>query len=329
VIDRQVRHLTRLVDDLLDVSRITRGKIALDREPLELAAVVARAVEMAGPLLEQRRQTLTLQVPYEGLPVDGDPVRLAQVVSNLLTNAAKYSEPGGRIAVVGRRDGAEVVLECRDTGIGISAEMLPRVFELFAQGHRAPDRVQGGLGLGLALARSLTVLHGGRISARSPGPGCGSTFEVRLPALRARSAQPRRRVVQSRPPAAAGSASVLVVDDNADAAEMLARALADAGHSVTVAHDPVDALDKARSLVPDAAVLDVGLPVMDGYELASQLRAVSRGRPLRLVALTGYGQNKDRARSREAGFHAHLVKPVDIPVLLAALAGDGDPRQGL
>jgi signal transduction histidine kinase/ActR/RegA family two-component response regulator len=317
VIERQVRHMSRLVDDLLDISRITRGKVKLVREVVELAPLVARAAEMASPLLEQRSHVLHLEVPRTGLMVDADPVRLGQVIANLLTNAAKYTPPSGTIRVTGRREGDEVVLAVSDDGIGIPPEALGRIFDLFVQGERRIDRSEGGLGLGLPLAKSLAELHGGTIRARSEGSGQGSTFEVRLPASGREEvavAAPARRTRALGP-----QRRILVIDDNHDVAELIGEALRDLGHDVAIAHDGPQALAIAPGFSPDAALVDIGLPVMDGYELAGRLREACAGAPLRLVAVTGYGQDADRRRSREVGFDAHLVKPVGLDDLIASL----------
>ena len=321
VIARQVSHLSRLVDDLLDVSRITRGKVELRRRPIEMSAVVARAVEMASPLFERFDHTLVLNVPKEGFVVKVDETRMAQVVANLLTNAAKYTEPRGRIEVTVSREDPELVLRVRDNGIGIAPEALPVIFDLFRQGRRSIDRTEGGLGLGLALVKSLVEMHGGRVNAKSEGPGKGSEFIVCLPEARTTQSRPMPAVrtdpQSTRQPRL--SRRVLVVDDNLDAAESLADLLRHVGHEVKVAQDGPGALELAARFDPEVAVLDIGLPVMDGYELAAALKAREEAGPIRLIALTGYGQEKDRQRSREAGFDAHLVKPVEIDALLAAL----------
>jgi PAS domain S-box-containing protein len=307
VIIRQVQHLVRLVDDLLDVSRVARGKVTLTKRPVELCVIVAKALEATALLLEQRRHELVLTVPPSGLLVDADEVRLTQVVSNLLTNAARYTEPGGRVEVMGAREGDEVVLRVRDNGAGIAAELLPHVFEMFVQGSR-PDRGQGGLGLGLALVQSLTALHGGSVEARSEGTGRGSEFTVRLPASRATAAPPEG---DGDDHASSRGQRVLVVDDNRDGAEMIADLLEDAGFEVQLAGDPLQAISLAQAFRPQVAILDIGLPVMDGYALGRELRARLGDAPPILIALTGYGQEQDRRRSAEAGFTLHLVKPVD------------------
>jgi PAS domain S-box-containing protein len=316
VIERQVHHLVRLIDDLLDVSRITGGKIELKKERIEVSEVVARAVETASPLLEQKQHQLVVDVPRSGLAVSGDPARLAQVISNLVINAAKYTDASGRIAIGAARRGADIVIEVADNGSGISAELLPKVFEMFVQQHQGIDRSQGGLGLGLAIVRNIVLLHGGTVAAESAGLGRGSTFIVRLPACA--DAQLTAVHVPSSSPELPGSKAtvpgdrgrVLVVDDNVDAAEMMAEVLEVAGYQVRIAHDGPAALSLIEAFVPEIAVLDIGLPSMSGYELARGIREqVPR---IHLVAVTGYGQESDRVRARAAGFDAHLVKPVDL-----------------
>jgi two-component system CheB/CheR fusion protein len=321
VIRRQVDHLSRLIDDLLDVSRITSGKVQLSRQVLQIATVLAKAIEMVSPLLEKRMQRLVIDVPRDGLAVDADPTRLAQVFQNLLTNAAKYSDPGAHIALRARRDADRVVVDVADRGIGIAPDLLPRLFDLFIQGERALDRSQGGLGIGLAIARSLCELHGGTITAASSGSGAGSTFTVALPiAVRAAPPAPGRAVDR---PRSAHAMRVLVVDDNVDAAQTLHDFLATLGHEPAIAHDGVAALQLAGSFKPEVAVLDIGLPVMDGYELARRLREQLGRDKLRLIAVTGYGQDSDRARAREAGFDHHLVKPIALDALMPLLASGG------
>jgi len=315
VIARQAQHLLRLVDDLLDVSRVARGKVTLTKKRIELATVVAKAVEATAPLLEERRHRLDLYVAPDGLAVDADEVRLTQVVSNLLTNAARYTPPGGRVEVLARRRAGEVQLIVRDNGMGIDGDLLAHVFEMFVQDERGSDRSQGGLGLGLALVRTLTELHGGTVAADSGGPGRGSTFTVKLPAAAG-------RVVETNPPAGGPvwatsdvTRRVLVVDDNRDAAEMLSQLLARAGHQVEIAVDASQALSAADAFRPQIAILDIGLPVMDGYALGRELRARLSSAPI-LIALTGYGHERDQRRSEEAGFASHLVKPVDARRLI-------------
>jgi PAS domain S-box-containing protein len=321
VIERQVTHLARLVDDLLDVSRITRGKIALRPEPVALEDVVARAVETTRPLVEARGHSLSVEVRPGAPRFTADPVRLAQVIANLLNNAAKYTDPGGRITVRAGREGGEAVVRVRDTGVGIPVDVLPHVFELFTQAERTLDRAQGGLGIGLTLVKSLVEQHGGRVEAFSDGPGQGSEFVVRLP-LPAEP-EPAARTGTPRPAAVAPSKRrVLVVDDNADAADTLAMVLSMRGYDVRVARDGPAALDTARQFLPQLVLLDIGLPGMDGYAVARALRADGRSGPLRLVALTGYGREEDRRRSAEAGFDDHVVKPIAPDELLQLLAAD-------
>jgi CheY-like chemotaxis protein/two-component sensor histidine kinase len=319
VLERQVDHMTRLVEDLLDVSRIARGKVQLRREPIDLGDVVARAVEIAAPLLEERRHRLAVDVAPR-LRVLGDGDRLAQVISNLLTNAARYTPVGGEVRVAARAEGGEAVVSVADDGQGIDPSLLPRLFEPFVQGKRDEARTYGGLGLGLTIVRSLTELHGGRVEVRSEGPGRGSEFVLRLPLHAGDAAVARPRTAGG----ATGAARrrVLVVDDNRDAADMLAQALDVLGHEARCAYDGLEAVEVARRFDPEIVFLDLGLPVLDGYEVARRLRQGGvRGR---LIALTGYGQDSDRRRSSEAGFDHHLVKPIQLgdveEVLRQALA---------
>jgi signal transduction histidine kinase len=328
VIERQVNHLARLVDDLLDVSRIARGKMDLDRRPVELSAVVANAIEVASPLFEERRQHLDVHVPA-GLPLDADEPRLMQVISNLLTNASKYTPRGGHVEVSGRRDGEDVELSVCDDGVGIAPDMLSRVFEMFSQERQSIDRAAGGLGLGLAIVKNLVKLHGGSVLARSDGPGRGSEFLVRMPAHDASvSTAARADASEARKtPVTTTHGRILIVDDNPDAAEMLREWVEGAGSEVRIAHDGPAALSIAEEFVPDILLLDIGLPVMDGYEVARRIRQHATLRGVKLVALTGYGQHTDRVRSAEAGFDAHLVKPVDLDTLdrvLGSLTGSSD-----
>jgi signal transduction histidine kinase/ActR/RegA family two-component response regulator len=320
IIDRQTRHLIRLVDDLLDVSRITRGKVDLRKQAVEVRDVLAKATEMASPLLEQRRHHFDVHVPPRGLRLEADEARLAQVVANLLTNAAKYTDPGGHITLTAWREGAQVVIEVRDDGIGIGPSLLPHIFDLFVQGRQSSDRAEGGLGIGLALVRNLVAMHGGTVEARSPGPGKGSAFTVRLPALEGiRSAE--RPAPASLDSLGAGSSRrrILVVDDNEDARMLLGDILECAGHQVCAVESGPAALAIVEEFAPELAVLDVGLPAMDGYELGSRLRSLFGERAPILVALTGYGQDADRSRSRAAGFAAHLVKPLEASELVEVI----------
>jgi len=323
VIERQVAHLTRLVDDLLDVSRIARGKVELKIEAVEVAEVAVKAIEMASPLLEQRAHALELDVPRRGLVVRGDATRLAQVVSNLLTNAAKYTPAGGRISVTAAAEGEAVILRVRDNGIGISPEVLGHIFDLFVQARQELDRAHGGLGLGLTIVRNLVQLHGGTVSAHSEGIGKGSEFVVRLPlAVRGRASAGGDEGTALVAVSSGNGRRVLVVDDNDDSAAMLAEALRLRGHDVRVAHDGPAALAVSATFHPEVAFLDIGLPVMDGYELAMRMRQVPGLAGVRLLALTGYGQESDSERARLAGFHQHLVKPLDLRQLDRLLVGD-------
>jgi CheY-like chemotaxis protein/two-component sensor histidine kinase len=314
-----MRHLGRLVDGLLDVSRVTRGRVQLRHEAVDLAALARRVTEAAGPQLEARRHRWAVHTPEAPLYVEGDPLRLEQVLANLIDNAARYTEPGGRIDVTLRRDGGAAVLEVADTGVGIEPHLLPRVFNLFEQAERPLDRAQGGLGIGLTLVRKLVELHGGRVEASSPGPRRGSTFTVRLPALDRAPGLPA--VADGRP--APRARRVLVVDDNRDLAESLAMVLRLWGHDVRVAYDGRSALETAQEYAPEVVLLDIGLPQLDGFEVARRLRQRPELRQARLVAITGYGRDEDRRRSAEAGFDLHLTKPVD-PAELQPLLVDAD-----
>ena len=313
VIERQTQHLVRLVDDLLDVSRIARGKIDLRREHVDLADAVAKAIEMASPLLEERQHDLSIDVP-RGLELDADPARLAQVIANLLTNAAKYTESGGRVWIRAARESQWIIVSVRDSGIGISPEMVSHVFDMFAQERQALDRTQGGLGLGLTIVRNLVTLHGGTVEVRSEGRGRGSEFIVKLPGMNAASAPSAASSPAGVRRHATAGVRVLIVDDNVDAAEMFADFVQSLGYDVRTVHDGPAALRVVEEFVPTVALLDIGLPVMDGYELAARLRALAPDH-LKLVAVTGYGQEADRGRAKAAGFHAHLVKPVDLDAL--------------
>ncbi|HTQ41707.1 MAG TPA: GAF domain-containing protein [Polyangiaceae bacterium] len=311
VIERQVSHLMRLVDDVLDVSRAVRGELRLERAPVEVASVIADAIEVAGPLVEERRHKLTVSVPRTGLLLVADAERIAQVVTNLLTNAAKYTPSGGHITVVARPDGGHIVLEVSDDGAGIAPELLPVVFDAFTQGRQGLDRKQGGLGLGLAIARQLIVAHGGTIEAKSAGPGSGTTMVVRLP--RANFSVPVDAASShdiAIPEPRGARRRVLVVDDNPDAAELMFDALTEVGHEVRTAADAPSALQIVQTFAPDIAFLDIGLPVMDGYELARQLRRIPALKKTPLVAVTGYAQEDDRQRAFASGFTEHLAKPL-------------------
>jgi PAS domain S-box-containing protein len=321
MMERQVDHLVRLVDDLLDVSRVMKGKIELRKEQVELANVVARAVETVQPLIAVQGHRLDLSLPHESLLLQADPVRLAQVVGNLLTNAAKYTEANGHIWLTTTREGNDVVLSVRDNGIGMAPDLLPHVFELFVQADHTSTKAQGGLGIGLTLARNLVHLHGGTIEARSAGLGKGSEFVVRLPLLARQDESPREQPEADgfleRP---SSGRRVLVVDDNQDAAMTLATLLRMLGHDVEVAHDGAAAVSLATTFVPHVVFLDIGMPGMDGYEVARRLRAQPGMKAVVLAALTGWGQKEDRRRTSEAGFDHHLVKPLEIAALERVLS---------
>ncbi len=322
MMERQVEQLVRLVDDLMDVSRVMRGRIELRRERIELSAVVARAIETVQPLIDAHRQRLTLQVSDDSLPIEVDQLRMAQVVGNLLTNAAKYTELGGRIDVNATRDKDAAVLRIRDNGIGIDPKMLPRIFELFVQVDQATTRSQGGLGIGLTLVKNLVEMHNGTVEAHSEGVGKGSEFVVRLP-LVAKQRAPTAGGESGRQTPEAPSPSgfrLLVVDDNRDAANSLALLLKLQGHEVRVAYSGIAALETARTYRPDMVFLDIGMPDMDGYEVARRLRQEPGLEKIVLAALTGWGQQEDRRRAAEAGFNHHLVKPPEPKTLEAVLA---------
>jgi signal transduction histidine kinase len=316
VLQRQAQHLIRLVDDLLDISRIAYGKIELKRERVEVATVIAAAVETATPLIVARRHSIDLKVPA-GLVVHADRARLVQAIGNLVSNAAKYTESGGDIVISAVRDGAEVAIAVRDNGIGIEPEMLPHIFNMFVQERQALDRSQGGLGLGLAIVRNLVELHGGKVEARSQGRGCGSELMIRIPAATGDVTQRTEGLTGAE---RASGRRILVVDDNEDAALLLSEILEQLGNTTRVAHDAPGAIAVLDEFDAELAVLDIGLPLIDGYELAGQLRARRAERPLHLIALTGYGQASDKERARSAGFDGHLVKPVAISALQALIA---------
>lgn len=328
IIDRQLAHMVRLVDDLLDVSRITRGKLAVQMTQVELASVVQSAIDTARPVIEAHGHTLEVDLPDRPVHVEGDPVRLSQVFSNLLNNAAKYTEKGGNIslsAVIGEDHTLEIVVE--DDGIGMSQETLAAIFEMFTQGAGDKTRrTHSGLGVGLALSRRLIELHGGRIEASSPGPGLGSRFTVTLTAMPGAAPVSVGSVpVDEAVETPAGSRRILLVDDNVDFATSLAVLLETLGHDVRVAHDVAGAVDAAAQLKPEVAFLDIGLPEISGYEVATRLRALPACAETTMIALSGWGQVEDRRRSEEAGFADHLVKPVDLKTIekaLAALATD-------
>jgi len=318
VIERQVHNMARLLDDLLDVSRITRGMMEIRKELIELQAVMDAAIEIARPAIEARNHALSVECRLR-TKVYADPLRLAQVIANLLTNAAKYTEPHGQIRLTAQCDGGELILRVSDTGIGIAAEMLPRIFEMFVQVKSVLDKSEGGLGIGLALARGLTELHGGSLEAQSAGLGSGSTFTLKLPLPQTATALPSDgasdAVVQRGP-----ARRLLLADDNVDSAESLAMLLRLQGHEVEVVHDGVEAWRRLQELRPHFALLDIGMPKINGYEVARRTRAEPWGTSIKLIALTGWGQERDRREAIEAGFDQHLVKPVDTEVLLKRLS---------
>jgi PAS domain S-box-containing protein len=327
MMERQVHQLVRLVDDLLDVSRVMRGKIELRTERVELATVVARAVETAQPLIEAQEHELTVSLPPESLSLDADPVRLAQVVGNLLMNAAKYTEANGRIWLTARREGDMAVLRLRDSGIGIAPDMLPRVFELFVQADHTSTKAQGGLGIGLTLVKNLVEMHHGTVEAHSAGLGAGCEFVVRLPLIPNEEQQriEEENSAASQEPACSPGQRLLVVDDNVDAADSLAMLLRLQGHEVRVAHDGPTALEMVKGYRPALVFLDIGMPQMDGYEVARRLRRQPGLENVGLAALTGWGQQEDRRRTAEAGFDHHLVKPVEPAALEKLLGGLPNP----
>ncbi len=321
VIHRQARHLARLVDDLIDVSRVARGKVTVTRRPIELAVVISKALEANRPFFDSWNHSVTVDVPAEGLLVAADEVRLTQVFSNLLSNAGRYTPAGGRISVMARRENEEIVVRVRDSGVGIDPSLLPHVFDLFIQGVRGPDRSEGGLGLGLSIARMLLELHGGALSAFSEGVGEGSEFVARLPVAKPSGASRATGTPGDSAPVRVRDFArrVLIVDDNHDVAEMLALLIGRYGYEAHTANDPLHALEVAEVARPQVAILDIGLPIMDGYALGRELRARLGGDSPALVALTGYSQAKDRKRSEEARFAFHLVKPVEGAQLVRLL----------
>ena len=320
VIGRQLTHLTRLVDDLLDVSRITRGKIALSRQPLQIRTLVGQAVEAVQPLLQERSHTFAARIPEHALWVDGDSLRLTQALSNVLGNAVKYTDRGGHIELEVLGAETDLEIRVRDNGIGIPAERLPLIFDLFTQLDRKSDHPQSGLGIGLALVRRLLEMHGGSVEARSDGAGRGSEFVIRLPRYAGElsaTAEDEQRASSAQPVPAH---RILIADDNLDALESLAEVLKLQGHEVFSAANGSLALESAERHLPDVALLDIGMPLMDGYEVARRIRSQEWGRQVTLLAVTGWGQDADRRRSREAGFDLHLVKPLDVDKLAELLS---------
>jgi PAS domain S-box-containing protein len=315
-LERQLGQMVRLVNDLLDVNRITRGKLELRKEYVELAPILHQSVESCRPLAQRARHELSVSLPPEPIHLDADPVRLAQVFGNLLNNACKYTEPGGRIGLTAERQGSDVVVSVRDNGLGIPSDKLASIFELFTQVDRSLERAQGGLGIGLALVKRLVEMHGGTVEASSPGPGLGSTFVVRLPVHTARK-------VETPPPAEpmpTTSHRVLIVDDNRDAAASLGMLLRITGNEIQTVHDGLAAVEAAASFRPDVVLLDIGLPRLNGYDACRRIREQPWGKAMLLVALTGWGQEEDRRLSKDAGFDHHLVKPVDFAALMGLLA---------
>ena len=319
VIERQVNHLSRLIDDLLDVSRITRDKLELRKETVEISDVIRSAVEASRPMIESCGQALLVAPLPESIYVDGDLVRLTQVLTNLLTNAAKFSQGAGAIRLSVGRDGGHVSISIADSGIGITKDELPRVFDRFYQSQRRGARFLGGLGIGLSLVRRLVELHGGTVEARSEGPGCGSEFVVRLPITAAPAADSPGSIHATLEPATGTRKRVLIVDDNADGANSLGRLLASLGHETAMEYDGQAALDRAEVFAADVVLLDLGMPGLDGFEICRRLRASDSPHRPRIVAMTGWGREGDRARTAAAGFDAHLVKPVDLAALARLL----------
>jgi signal transduction histidine kinase len=321
MIHRQVGQVVRLVDDLLDVSRISRGKIELRRETIELASVVHHAVEAARPLCASMDHELTVTLPPLPVYLNADPARLAQIVGNLLNNACKFTEKGGRIRLTVECEGKQVLLRVQDTGIGIAEEQLARIFEMFAQVDTSLERSRDGLGLGLALVKTLVEMHEGTVEARSAGVGQGSEFVVRLPTVAGPPQPPPRPILAA--PAPTTACRILVVDDNRDSAESLATLLKLTGHEAHTAHDGVAAVEAAAALRPDVVLLDIGLPKLNGFDAARRIRQQPWGKGMVLVALTGWGLEEDRQQSREAGFNEHMVKPVNHAALMKLLAEAG------
>jgi CheY-like chemotaxis protein len=322
IVERQVNHMALLLDDLLDIARITQGKLQLKKETLALIPVVDAAVEAVRPTLDGKNQQLELNLPHEPILLDADHLRLSQVISNLLMNAVKYSDPGKKIELTCAVHGDMLKLSIKDEGIGIAPDSMPRIFDMFSQVDSVSRRSEGGLGIGLALVKGITELHGGSVEARSQGLGSGSEFIVQLPI----AARPKASVLPAADAqqAPSGQRRILVADDNRDAAESLAMLLEMAGHEVRVAHHGQAALSLAQSFRPDTALLDIGMPDISGYEVAQSLRREPWGAKLLLVALTGWGQDGDKRRAVEAGFDHHLIKPVD-PDLLAEMIAKNVP----
>jgi signal transduction histidine kinase len=319
MMDRQLTQLVRLVDDLIDISRISQGKIELRKEQVELAAVVASAVETSGPLIEQMGHQFIVTLPQEPVLLDADLTRLAQILLNLLTNAAKYTERGGKIWLTANRQDSELMISVKDTGIGIAADHLPHIFEMFSQLDHSLAKAQGGLGIGLTLVKRLVEMHGGTVEPRSNGIGSGSEFIVRLPIVGpAASSQP---VEKNGPAAVKTSLRILIVDDNRDSADSLSLMLKMVGNTTRTAYDGEEAVISASEFGPDVILLDIGLPKLSGYEACRRIRQAARGAEIIIIAQTGWGQEGDRQRSRDVSFDYHLVKPVDPNILMELLAG--------
>lgn len=325
VIDRQVRHMARLLDDLLDISRITQNRVSLDKVPMDVGSAVNAALEVTRPMIDAARQRVTVSLPEVPLVVNADPTRLAQVLSNLVNNASKYTDPKGDISIVVEREGDEAVIRVRDSGAGIEAQHLADIFELFSRVESQRNQSVGGLGIGLALVKSLVEMHGGRVSVKSEGIGRGSEFVVHLPAAISETATVPAAANESKLAPAMRSVRVLVVDDNPDSADTLAMLLQLIGHDVRKAGNALEALAIAPVFAPEIGIFDIGMPGMDGYELARRVRRESWGKGMQLIALTGWGAEEDKALAARAGFNRHLTKPVDLRALqeeLKAISGE-------
>jgi PAS domain S-box-containing protein len=327
MMERQLVGLVRLVDDLMDVSRITRGKVELRKARVALAAVVNSAVESSRPFIEEASHELSIAMPQQRIVVNADLTRLAQVFTNLLNNAAKYSERGGHIWLQAERQGSDVVVSVRDTGIGIAADQLPRIFDMFTQFDRSSEKSQGGLGIGLTLVKRLVEMHDGSIEARSGGPGMGSEFVVRLPVV-VDSAGTLPEDDQEETMAPRSTLRILIVDDNRDGADSLAMMLKMMGNETRTAYDGQEGVEVCEAFRPDVVLLDIGLPKLNGYEACRRIRALPNGKKIILIAVTGWGQDDDRRRSHNAGFDHHLVKPVESQSLMQMLAGLNEAKQG-
>jgi CheY-like chemotaxis protein/two-component sensor histidine kinase len=320
VIERQVRQMARLLDDLLDVSRITRNKLELRQETVGLASVVESAIETSCPLIRENRHQLFVHLPEHPVTLEGDPVRLAQVLSNLLNNAAKYTDPGGNISIEARVSGGEVHIAVRDTGIGIAPEMMPHLFDIFSQANAARERAQGGLGIGLSLVKGLVELHHGSVEAHSEGLGCGSEFAVRLPLpLSSQHRQGESIGCDQEAQKAFPRLRIVVADDNKDAADSVAMMLRIMGNEVRTDYDGEQAVRTAQEFRPDLVILDIGMPNLNGYQAARRVRDQNWGKDVYLVAMTGWGQREDRRKAEEAGFNVHMVKPADPSKLMRIL----------